>query len=153
MFAFPTLVLEHCWVCEARFNDVKNPGSAMREEHHVIPRAYGGIDGPTVSLCDGHHSAIHKIAVAFKSKKPYHHLLGTHDTNQVKKLLALAQFIANAEETTRSDPNKKAVVVFSLDSHTKKLVDDLLTVYPRAKSRAGILKIAIEALHASHFIL
>lgn len=33
-------------------------------EHHVIPQAYGGVNGPTVILCPDHHNEVHKIALA-----------------------------------------------------------------------------------------
>ena len=32
-------------------------------EHHVIPRAYGGTNGPTVILCANHHNLVHTLAL------------------------------------------------------------------------------------------
>lgn len=36
-------------------------------EHHVIPQACGGRDGPTVMLCADHHNLIHYLAVRLVS--------------------------------------------------------------------------------------
>lgn len=34
------------------------------QEHHVIPRTYGGLNGPTVILCTKHHALVHSLAQA-----------------------------------------------------------------------------------------
>lgn len=146
-----TITLPHCWVCGRRFNDVEPPGPAQREEHHVVPQAYGGTDGPTVSLCDGHHTAIHKIAIAWKQKKPHHQFLGTYDREQIAKLEYLAQVIFNAEQVTRDDPNKRLQVVLSLDSEMKTMLEALGRVYPGARSRAALIRTAIRELYLRHY--
>lgn len=142
--------LDHCWVCGAKF--VQYGGTAHNEIHHVIPVAYGGIDGPTFDLCDSHHSCLHKMAVAIRARKPYHHLLGTRDPEMVRKLLWLATRVNEAEALVRNDPNKRVDVLVSLDYDTRQMLDQLLKVYPQAKGRAGLLKIAVHALHRRHFM-
>ena len=53
-----TLNLGHCWICLCRDSD----GNKLHS-HHCVPVASGGIDGPTVTLCSSHHSAIHDAAL------------------------------------------------------------------------------------------
>ena len=49
-----SLILDHCWVC----------GSIeSKHDHHVIPRCYGGNNGPTVTVCANHHNLIHALAL------------------------------------------------------------------------------------------
>ncbi len=149
--AFKSVDLPHCWVCQIRFTSSVPPGPAQREDHHVIPQAYGGTDGPTVSICETHHAAVHRIATALKASKPYHQYMGTRNPEHIKKLLWLSQCIVNAELATRDDPNKKAMVSLVLDARTKTMVDELKKVYPQLKSRAAVFKYAVEALHARNF--
>lgn len=148
-----SLVLPHCWVCGSRFNDLQeNAGPAMREEHHVIPRAYGGEDGPTVSLCDLHHATLHKIAVCMKTSKPYHQYTLKHSVSQKKKLIFLASKVYEAEQLTRNDPNKRTMLTLSLDGEMTKMIDDLKTVLPGVKSREAVARSALIALWNRHFM-
>lgn len=148
--------LPHCWVCERRFVTSSPPGPALEEVHHIVPQAYGGTDGPVVSLCGDHHSALHKIALAFKSlkskkPKPYHmFLVGLRD-DQKKKLLWLAQCAYNAEQEVSKDPNKHMAVVLSLDGRQRIMMDRLRAVYPQAKSKDKLLALALESLYFKHF--
>lgn len=145
-------VLDHCWVCGLRFTDVVPPGPASREEHHLVPQAYGGTDGPTVSLCANHHSALHTIAVHMKSGKPYYEIIGGHDTIQQAKLLKLAEIVYNSEQATRNDPNKKVLVSLTLTKQQDLMIQRLKKVYPQAKGRADILQLALQALYVRNFI-
>ena len=43
-----------CWVCGTTEGLCR---------HHVVPRAYGGENGPTVHLCGAHHTLIHDLAL------------------------------------------------------------------------------------------
>jgi hypothetical protein len=148
-----SLVLPHCWVCETRFNDLKeSPGDALREEHHVIPRAYGGTDGPTVSLCETHHGVLHKIAVALKTKKPYFNLTANHTPQQVKKLMYLATRVYEAELLTRNDPNKRIMLMLSMDGDFARKVDDLKRVLPGVKSRESAVRSAVLEAWSRHFM-
>lgn len=145
-----SIVLQHCWVCEARF--IGDGGTETREDHHIIPRAYGGVDGPTVTLCDSHHSKTHSIALKLIHNKPYFALLNGESKPRIQKLLYMANCIRNAELAMRNDPNKSAAAMVVLDARRKKMIDDLKTVYPNAKSREAILLVALEMLHGRHFI-
>ena len=149
--ALKSITLDHCWVCLQRFTDVHPPGPMLRHEHHMVPRAYGGADGPTISLCDSHHNALHKVAICLINKKPYFtHTQGATD-EQKSKLLYLANIVFNAELKARNDPNKLASAMVSLDQKHKLMIDRLQKVYPKARSREKLLLLALEVLHAKHF--
>lgn len=147
-----SICLEHCWVCSVRFRDVVPPGPAHREEHHIIPRAYGGADGPTVSLCDAHHTLLHKVAVALINDKSTFTLLRTEPRENHMKVMWLASRVVNAHLATKNDPNKAASVMLTLNLKHRTMVDRLKKVYPKARGRAAVLEIALENLYRRHFI-
>lgn len=148
---FKSKILDHCWVCGQRFTDANPPGSASREDHHVIPVAYGGADGPLVSLCSSHHAILHRIAVFMKGDKPYFELLANHTEQQRHKILMLAEFVYNAEQATRNDPNKNVLVTLKLGREHRVKLEQLKRVYPQARGRADIVKLAIDTLYSFHF--
>jgi hypothetical protein len=146
-----TIQLPHCWVCGGRFVDSKPPGPLNREEHHVIPRAAGGVDGPTVSLCDRHHTALHRTAECLQSGKPYHIYLQNDSSEAQRKVMWLAVRAFNAFAITRNDPNKQAMVLMTLDARQKHMVTQLQKVYPKARSREAIFQLALQVLYGRHF--
>jgi len=145
--------LDHCWICERRFTDASPPGPENREEHHIVPRQAGGVNGPTVSLCERHHGILHKIAMTLNSKnpKPYTHLIADLNADQQKKILYLATTAANAFKLTKDDPNKKRVVVLTLNPKLDAMIKALQTCYPQLRSREQILHLALENLYNRHF--
>jgi hypothetical protein len=145
-----SIILDHCWVCQAKF--LGSGGTEPKEEHHIIPRAYGGSDGPTVSVCDSHHHKLHDIALKLKSNKPFFEALKGESQEAIKKLLYLANAVYNAELATRNDPNKAASAMLLLNARHKSMIDTLKKIYPQAKSREAILLVALETLHAKHFV-
>ena len=143
--------LPACWVCQARFSDQNPPGPANREEHHIIPRQAGGTDGPQVSLCDVHHTKLHKIANRLSSNKPYFDLLYGEQGDREKKLLWLASRVYMAFEAVKDDPNKKKMVVLTIDQKKQQMLDMLKRVYPQAKSREAIYDLALAQMYQRHF--
>jgi hypothetical protein len=140
-----------CWVCDERFSDAVPPGPLNREEHHIIPRQAGGEDGPQVSLCDGHHSKLHKIASRMSANKPYFDLIHGEPQAYHQKLLWLAVKVRDAFAATADDPNKKRMVVMTLDQTRVKQLDRLRKVYPSARSREAMYNLALEMLYRKHF--
>jgi hypothetical protein len=145
-----TIALPHCWVCGALF--IEHGGVEHTEHHHIIPQAYGGADGPTVSLCEKHHQSLHKIALCLKGNKPHFMLLANHTQEQRTKLMFLATRVHEAEQLTRNDPNKRAMLVLSLDREMTKMIDDLKTVLPGVKSREAVVRSAVKSLWNRHFM-
>jgi 5-methylcytosine-specific restriction protein A len=139
------VILDHCWVCEAKFDH-----SLKQQDHHIIPRAYGGVDGPQVSLCSSHHTALHEIALRLYSRKSHHDLL-TRSPEQNKKLLWLASMAYNARLLTENDPNKKPLLVESVRKETMQKIAKLKTIFPKS-NRAMLLELAINELYARHFV-
>lgn len=144
-----SIKLDHCWVCGLYF--VERGGSAQREIHHIIPVAYGGVDGPTVDLCDTHHSCLHKLALAVRAGKPYQHIFGTDNQDQRKKLMWLAQQVNNAQALTLGDPNKKLEVTIAIDAPTKRQLDALQKMLGKS-SRESVFKFALDQLYRKHFL-
>jgi hypothetical protein len=138
-------LLDHCWVCGRKFDH-----SCKEQRHHVVPRAYGGIDGPQVSLCSAHHTALHEIALKLYTKKPYFDFL-TRDPSQDQKLLWLASVAYNARLATENDPNKKPLLVESIRKETMTQLKQLKTIFPRT-SRAKLIEAAVSALYSRHFM-
>ena len=135
---------DSCWVCSSPFSS-----SCKEERDHIIPRAYGGIDGPQVSLCDSHHSALHEIALKLYSKKSYFNLL-PHKADQDARLLYLASVAYNARVLTEKDPNKKQMVVLHLSGPEIAMLKKLKPVYKNA-GRERLIGVAIDLLYKRHF--
>ncbi len=139
-------ILNYCWVCNKEFNV-----NCKKEDHHVVPRAYGGVDGPQVSLCDSHHSAVHEIALKLWTRRSYHTLLTT-DNGSNQKLLWLASVAYNARLATENDVNKRKIIIFSPTKDTLDKLDKLKTLYKNRLSRQTLIESAITSLYNSHFI-
>lgn len=59
----PALAVCRCHVCAAVVP------ITFEQEHHVVPQAAGGKDGPTAQLCAGCHHALHRLADMMRSGK------------------------------------------------------------------------------------
>src|SRR6478736_5733847 len=92
-------LLDRCWICDRMFSP-----NLRRNDHHIIPRAYGGVDGPQVSLCADHHSTLHDIERRMWANRSHHDLL-THTTDWDIKLVWLASRAYNAHVLIQKDPN------------------------------------------------
>ncbi len=144
-----TIFLPHCWICGCKFIDTG--GTQMREEHHMVPRAYGGVDGPTVTLCDTHHTKMHRVAECLIHENTHRSILEGEPPEAIKKILYLASVICNAWKFSLNDPNKSASVMVSLDRRHRLMIEALKRIYPKAKSRAAVLNLALEHLYSRHF--
>lgn len=139
-------ILDRCWVCGKIFDH-----SNKEERHHVVPRAYGGIDGPQVSLCDSHHTALHEIALKLWSKRSYFNLL-TGDPQQDQKLMYLASCAYNARVITENDPNKRRVLVLSLTKEAIDRLDKLKGLFKGNISRERVIEAAVIEMYRRHFL-
>ena len=84
--------------------------------HHVIPRAYGGLNGPTVPLCNDHHEAIHHCADLEMSPADYDQLSSRRATfgkgrKQAAKLVAA---IIRARDLVEADGDRRIGITFML---------------------------------------
>ena len=144
-----SVILPHCWVCEVKF--VGSGGTEQRHDHHVFPQAYGGVDGPEVSVCDSHHSKLHRIAECLIYEKPYHQFLRGESQERVKKLLYLATRIHQMYLVVKNDPNKATSTTMTLTARSQKMIDQLKPVLG-VRSREAVLLKALEALYSRHFV-
>lgn len=150
MFKHGSITLEECWV-----TGLKN----KRHEHHVVPRAYGGDAGPTVTLNADVHNLLHDCHKELTSKlgKGNERAIRLRYTDKVSsmavnKQLAKQRFtylvdvILNAQEMAKHSKNKR-VSGYSASTHTM-----LVALTKRLKkSQSDIVDIAIKALHDSYF--
>jgi hypothetical protein len=131
-------------VCRKQFDHQR-----LKEDHHVIPVAYGGRDGPQVRLCSSHHTALHTIALRFYTSNPFYDLLSS-DPDSNERLLYLASVAYNARLAVENDPNKKRVLVLALTGETNERLIRLKTVYNRI-GRERIIDLAVLHLFNKHF--
>jgi hypothetical protein len=143
-----SLKLEYCWVCREKFTEYGGKPNFFAHEHHLVPRAYGGKDGPTYSLCDSHHNALHRIAERLDKGKQYNEFL-TGENDSDRRLLWLATVVINSKRITANDPNKAMPVTFVAKGITKQRLKKLKTVYKL--SFANILELAVRSLYFKHF--
>lgn len=68
-------------------------------EHHIVPRAYGGENGPTVNICAIHHNIVHSAAIC--GEKSRRQLISGHAEEQKRRLLDLILIIRRARVATR----------------------------------------------------
>ena len=139
-----TLFLDKCWVCGRLFDH-----STKEEKHHIVPKAYGGVNGPQVSLCDSHHQALHNIGIRMYAKKPFNDLL-TPYKDQNQKLIWLGSVACNARIATERDPNKQRVLVLNPSGDTFNKLKKLKPIFHQA-SRERIIEIAVAQLYDRHF--
>ncbi len=146
---FKSLIFPHCWVCGIRFKTSKPPGQAMEERHHIVPQAFGGKDGPEVSLCSDHHACLHQVALRIKRGAPHNDLLVNESPVTIPKILWLANAVVKAEQVTGNDPNKRVKVILSADVALQNKISQLQKIYSCNKPK--ILEKAISYFWKSHF--
>lgn len=139
-----------CWVCGVRFKTSIPPGPALKEEHHVVPRAFGGTDGPTVLLCDTHHATLHKIANKVKSKADFKILLLGEPKDRQQKLCWLASMVVKSEEAVAGDPNKLLRNTVMLTPLETQMMNKLQALYSE-KNRSDLFRLGLSLLYKKHF--
>lgn len=133
-----------CWVC----------GSTVAlEEHHMIPRAYGGQDGPVICLCATCHSNVHKLADATGLAKPELSIAKsialTDNKISLTRLQQLAIIIIQAKATTQKDPNKTAVYMDRFEAETLKKLKSLAKAL--RLNQKQVVRLAIAHLYGKYF--
>lgn len=138
-------LLDHCYVCGVRFVTANPPGTANEEVHHVVPRAFGGTDGPLVSLCDSCHSKVHKLANMLLFGRTDFSLLEGLDNDSRKRLYYLANVIVRAQKLAENDPNKRTLISFKISGEDAQKLDFLKRVL-NVTSREQVYNLALESL-------
>lgn len=144
-----SMILPHCWICEARF--VGHGGTEQMHSHHILPRAYGGVDGPEVTICDGHHSTVHRVGECLIHEKAHHQFLRGESTVRVQRIMYLASRIHEMYLKTKNDPNKAVTFTTVLTARHRNMIDALKPVLG-ARSREAVFIQALESLYKRHFV-
>lgn len=122
----------------------------MEERHHVIPRAYGGVDGPQVSLCDKHHTMLHKIANYLDSNREAIGPMLIMETRQSRdRVMWLASMVYKAKKTFELDPNKRIPASISMDKQEQQMMTFLQKKL--GKSKGDILSLALKTLFIKEY--
>lgn len=134
-----SLVLSYCWVCQTT--------DTSFEQHHLVPRCFGGENGPTVTLCESCHTIAHENA-----ENIYHgHPLTTY--NEVEKTTRshyLSRVIVNARLAVEASPtNKKYKFATTFNSSTHDKLVRLVSHYNSSQQKVIIY--AINSLYAKLF--
>lgn len=108
-------LVDRCWVCDRVFPEYggDDPG-LVQEFHHPVPRAFGGSSGPVVSLCSGHHSNVHDVALRLVADAPIRDIVGHESNPSLDRILHLSQVIVRAMSLFKEDPNRRVPLHFSL---------------------------------------
>lgn len=118
--------LPYCWICRQTLSDSGGQPTVKRHEHHVIPRAYGGSDGPTITLCSGDHSLMHDVALKLINGKSHFTLTAGLKPEPLSRLLYLATRVQVAHDYASNDANKKFPIVVGLDRKTNEMLKELV---------------------------
>lgn len=78
--------------------------SGELEEHHVVPRSYGGSSGPTVTICTECHTVTHKTALRKDGQPPSISKRWTAES--IPKIQYLADVIRKSRLLVNKDVNK-----------------------------------------------
>ena len=124
-----SILLPYCWVCgdKTGLND-----------HHVVPQAYGGRDGPQVTLCASHHTFIHTVALKPRARRE--HLIIEHvegDEERQSKLTQLTEVIARARAATRS-VEKPMLIQHKLNVERGRKLRELKTLLGKSSLMAAL---------------
>ena len=133
-------------------NTLSDSGGAAnyrRHEHHVIPRAFGGEDGPTVSLCSSHHDLMHMVALRLISGSTYGDLVEGLTSAEHLRIMYLASRIKLASDYSRNDPNKLVIVSYKWTRAINKQLSEIAKF--KGKPKEEILKALIQESHRHLF--
>ena len=125
---------DYCWVCEGLLLDSGGDPSKIRNEHHVVPQAFGGSDGPIVSLDSAHHDLLHLVAVKMLAGNPWEHLVKDMQRTHQERLLYLATRVVVASNFAVNDPNKRTSIVLSVSNSQNLKIKQLASMHGCSKT-------------------
>lgn len=110
-----SIELDRCWVCGKVFIECGgNDPAVIRNRHHIVPRACGGTDGPTVTLCSAHHDLLHAVATQALASKPFQPLMEGLQGMMSLKVSYLADVVCRSTRMVADDPNKRGQIGLTL---------------------------------------
>lgn len=138
--------LDFCWVCKLAGTEAK------LHDHHVVPTAFGGKDGPQVTLCSSHHNSLHDAAkLLYTHKGVLQVVVDKYRALKLKPLefqrfLYLVQCVYRADVASRESKHK-TMGNMNRRSHTKLVA---ITQHLGVSQPLAIEK-AIDLLHQQLF--
>lgn len=135
------------------------------EYHHILPVAFGGVDGPQIRLCADCHSSVHRVAISADYKG------GVYSASSGVDLLTenekwqcsrdphttrarahwLVSVIVAGERSVQGNPNKITRKSLQLSGVEHTMVKELKAVIPGCKSQEDAIKFAIRLAHNQRF--
>lgn len=125
--------LDHCWVCT---------DTSSLHEHHIIPQAYGGVDGPTVTLCATCHNGVHHVADGREEMKPTSWSI----QERLSRGMGLVNAIVHARILASKSTNKRVIVTLELSANEATMLDRIKQA-TGSTSRVSTLK---DLLHQTY---
>jgi len=90
--------------------------------HHIIPREYGGLNGPVVPLHANCHNRIHKLADAIKTGSDFEQSKPKFKNAREMELVIV---IVRAKQAHEADPNRRTNYTFAMNSVENLMVERL----------------------------
>lgn len=142
-----------CWVCGEVFSNQPEAtsGNIIRNEHHVVPRAYGGLNGPVVALCSAHHDLLHEVAdlLTHTRQAEAEQRLSLLELPVRQRVLYLSNVVVQADYKTRNDPNRRGQIALVLEPQLKRELEKLAKLY--GVSRDTVIKTLIHQQYTKEF--
>lgn len=129
----------NCWVCGTLMLD-------SRHNHHLIPRAFGGLNGPTVDICADDHNVLHRLALR-RADDPsvILALLGK------PRLAYLTNVVRYAREVTKNNKNKRFQLSVTLSGDTGRKLADIKRI-TGSTNNEQVIGLLISEYHSRRFI-
>ena len=121
-----------CWVCGS------TPGEGKLDCHHMVPRALGGEEGPTVWLCQPCHRRVHEAGYG-RGVEPSGCALSD------SRCSILGGTIMEAARVVKDDPNKSVVFTDRFPAETRKQLRELAKA--TGKTQKEVVRMALAYMH------
>ena len=141
-----------CKVCnvELRSDGLPTGNGLSLERHHIIPRAFGGENGPVVDLCSSDHQLLHSVALCMTSRKPFAQLISELNEMHKAAIMWFASRVAAAYEATKNDPNKRVQITMILSAKQAARLDKVSKTLGQS-SRTKTLELIINEAYNRRF--
>jgi hypothetical protein len=116
-----------------------------RHTHHLVPRAYGGLKGPTVDICADDHNTLHRLALR-KANDPSV-VLALIDK---PKLYYLVSVVRRAKKLTSEDKNKRVQLACTISGDLGRKLEQIKNI--NGLNTTDAITMLIKDYHNRRFI-